>query len=394
MTANSLSWKKKAWEVIKQREDDFRDLALDILNHPEPGYQETRASKSLVKVLAEEGFATRQPYGGLDTAFRAVRGKGEFPGIYFLAEYDALPGVGHGCGHNLIGPAAAAAAVGAAAVVEETGGSVGVIGTPAEEYLGVEEGKIKLLRAGAFQDVTAALMLHPFTQARVLGSDLGFIACEFNFHGQAAHAAADPWEGRNALEGLIAAFNQINALRQHLTPDVRVHGIIKEGGEAPNIVPDFASGQFMVRAADTDTLEDAYQRVCDCARAGALATGTTLTVNQITTVYNTRINPVLNRLIIENYEQLGIAIDPDPYPMAASTDFGNVSQELPAAMFFIDSHPGGIPWHSPAVAEASGEEKALQAMVQGACVLAGVAVDLLSDPGAVADMQKEFHTHD
>jgi amidohydrolase len=386
--------KEKAWKSIREQEGKLRDLALYILDHPELGYRERESSKALVDVLSEAGFETQQPYGGLETAFYASKTVDPAPVITFLAEYDALPGVGHGCGHNLIGTAAAAAALGASAVLEDTGGTVSVMGTPAEEYRGEEEGKIKLIRAGAFEDVTVALMLHPYYHRQVMGSDLGFIACDFHFQGQSAHAAADPWNGRNALDGLLATFNNINALRQQVQPDVRIHGVITEGGKAPNLIPDCASAQFMVRAGDPDTLERVYERVCDCARAGALSSGTELEIDQITTVYNTRINETLNRLVAQNFASLGQPLDPEPYEMAASSDFGNVSQEVPAAMFMIDSHPEGMPWHTTRVAEASGEEKALRAMITGASVMAGVAIDLLTDEELLAQVQKDYQGND
>ncbi len=382
--------KEKAWQVIRSREEEFSQLALEILNHPELGYQEFKSSQVLLDMLAQAGFETQKPYGSLETAFRAQKSNAEKPAIFFLAEYDALPGVGHGCGHNLIGTAAVAAAIGVADVLAETAGTIGVIGTPAEEYMGEEEGKVKLLRAGAFDDVTVALMLHPSYARQVIGRDLGFIACEFRFYGRPAHAAADPWNGLNALDGVIATFNNINALRQHVEPHVRIHGVITDGGQVPNIIPEFTSAQFMVRAEDPETLENVYERVCACAEAGALSSGTRLEIEKITTVYNTRVNQTLNRLIVENYDQIGVPITAAPHQMDASSDFGNVSQVLPAAMFMIESHPSGIPWHSQEVAEASGREKAITAMINGACVMAGVALDLLVDQDLLAQVQEDF----
>lgn len=386
----STELKKLAWRYIDKHQDTYRNLALDILNNPEIGYEETRASKKLIDVLESVDFEIQQPLGDLPTAFKASKNIHPGPSIYFLAEYDALPEVGHGCGHNLIGPAAAAAAAGTAAVLEELNGTVGVIGTPAEEYLGVEEGKIKLLRAGAFDDVTVALMMHPYYRTQVMEKDLGFIACEFEYFGESAHASADPWHGKNALDGLLAAFQQINALRQHVQPDVRIHGVITAGGDAPNIIPAYAAAQYMVRAENPEILEQVYKRVCDCAQAGALSSGTRLEINRITTVFNTRINRTLNKLIINNFEALGSAVDPESYQMAASSDFGNVSQKIPSAMFMINSHQLDIPWHSEQVVEGSGKEKALQAMLESACVLAGVAVDLMSSQEALKNVQKDF----
>ncbi|MGD8457632.1 MAG: M20 family metallopeptidase [Anaerolineales bacterium] len=382
--------KERARKTIKENNEQFVQLALEILDNPELGYQEYKSSQALVNVLMGAGFKITKPYGGLETAFKAEVSHGKGPNIFFLAEYDALPGVGHGCGHNLIGTAAVAAAIGAAQALPEVGGTIGVIGTPAEEYNGVEEGKIKLLKAGAFRNVSAALMLHPSYTRQVMGRDLGFIACEFKFFGKPAHAAADPWNGLNALDGLLATFNNINALRQQIQPHVRIHGVITEGGQAPNIIPNYTEAQFMVRAEDPKTLEQVYIRVCECAQAGALSSGTRLEINKITTVYNTRINPTLNRLIENNYEEIGMPITASPYQMDASSDFGNVSQEIPAAMFMLESHPQGIPWHSVEVAQASGEEKALTAMINGACVMAGVALDLLADGKLLSQVREDF----
>jgi len=384
--------KTVAWQAIRDQQAVLTELALRILQYPELGYAEVRASAWLCEALAQHGFRIQQPVGNLPTAFLAERSNAErsSPKIAFLAEYDALPDVGHGCGHNLIGPAAVGAAIGVAVTLAQLGGSVCVMGTPAEEFLGQEEGKVKLLRAGAFEGVDVALMLHPHYDHQLLGSDLGFVACEFVFHGHPAHAAADPWNGLNALDGLLAAFNNIAFLRQQLPPAMRVHGIITEGGQAPNIIPERAAARFMVRAPDPVSLEQTYARVLDCARAGALASRTQVDIRHITTVHNTRINPTLNRLIAQNMAQLGSPITLPPRQMSASSDFGNVSQVLPSAMLMIKTHPEGIPWHSAQVAAASGQEMALRGMLLGACALAGVAMDLLSDPTVLEQVRKDF----
>jgi amidohydrolase len=365
-------------------------VALRILAHPELGYAEVQASGWLGELMGRHGFEVEQPFGGLATAFRARYGGQGRPQVAFLAEYDALPEVGHGCGHNLIGTAAAGAALGVAAVMKDLDGTVSVIGTPAEEYLGQVEGKLKLLEAGVFQDVDVALMMHPQYEHGVIGGDLGFVACEITFAGRPAHAAADPWNGANALDGLLLTFNNINALRQHLHPQIRVHGIVTDGGQAPNIIPERASASLMVRADTPEKLEAALARVEDCARAGALASGTEVTIERTTTVYNSRLNPTLNRLILQNFAQLGQEINETPVQMGASSDFGNVSQVLPAAMFQVRTHPLGIPWHSVEVARLSGQALALQGMLVGAKVLAGMAVDVLGDGDLLAHVRADF----
>ena len=380
--------KQKAWSRIRRHEGELRELALQIHRHPEVGYAEEKAAGWLGDVLANHGFRLERGLAGLSTAFRACRGS-DGPTVAFLAEYDALPGVGHGCGHNLIGPAAVGAALGAAEVLDQMGGRLCVIGTPAEEFLNQVEGKVRLLEAGVFADVDVALMMHPQYDFRLPGKDLGFIACEFRFQGRSAHAAADPWNGANALDGLLLTFNNINALRQHLQPHVRVHGIVTDGGQAPNIVPERAAARLMVRAVDPESLETVYDRVVDCARAGALASGTQVEIERITTVLNTRINHTLCELVAANLAQLGRPVDPEPLDSGGSSDFGNVSHAVPAVMFWAATHRAGIPWHAPETAAASIEERALEAMVLSACALAGVAIDLLTDSTLLARVRAE-----
>ena len=385
-----MSLKRRAWRAIGQFEPEMRELALRILRHPELGYEEVQASRWLREALARGGFHVEKELGGLPTAFRAYRSNGAGPTIAFLAEYDALPEIGHGCGHNLIGPAAIGAALGLAALFPQITGQVCVIGTPAEEFLGQVEGKIKLLEAGAFDGIDVALMMHPQYEFRLPGQDLAFIACDIHFSGRPAHAAADPWNGANALDGLLLTYTNINALRQHLRPEIRVHGIITSGGQAPNIIPERASARLMVRARDPENLEAAFERVQDCARAGALASGTHVKIVRTTTVSASRINPTLNRLIADNLSQLGESVSNHPLESSGSSDFGNVSQRMPAAMFWAGTHPPGIPWHSSEVAQASGEDQALHAMTVSACTMAGVAVDLLVDRALLDQARTDF----
>ncbi|MBI5305678.1 MAG: M20 family metallopeptidase [Chloroflexi bacterium] len=383
------SLKQTAWQAIRNQARELCDLATHIQQNPELGYAEEKASGWLCEMLARHGFHVTKPYGGLPTAFLARRGMTQ-PTIAFLAEYDALPNVGHGCGHNLIGAAAVGAAIGVATIIAETGGSVCVVGTPAEEFFDQAEGKVKLLEAGAFDGIDIALMLHPYYDNQLLGGDLGFVAFDLIFHGRPAHAAADPWNGANALDGLLAAFFNINALRQQLRPEVRIHGIITDGGQAPNIIPERAAARFMVRAPDPHLLEQVYARVQECVRAGAIASGTTVDILHTTTVFNTRLNATLNRLIAENFSALGHPLESAPLQMNGSSDFGNVSQQLPAASLMIKTHPAGIPWHSVQVAENSVTEMAFQGMLDGACVLAGAAIDLLAEPAKLSQAREDF----
>jgi amidohydrolase len=389
-----MSIKQIAWDQILTNSEALRSLALKILENPELGYQEYYACQRLSESLEGFGFEVERNYKGLTTAFKASSSKTKGPRVALLAEYDALPGVGHGCGHNLIGPAAVGAAIGIAAVLNHVPGEVIVIGTPAEEYLGIEEGKVKLQKAGAFDDLDACLMMHPYWENQVLGKDLGFIAVDIEFFGKPAHAAADPWNGVNALDALLMAFNNINALRQHLPSDVRIHGIITDGGQAPNIIPTHSAAKFMLRAEAPEVLESVYEKFSACVMAGAMAAGAELKINRITTVHNTKVNFQLNKLIKENFKALGKTVLDAPREMMASSDFGNVSQVVPSAMFFADTHPKNLAWHTEVVAKESGSEKALESMIASAQVMAGIVIDLLIESENLDLMKKDFEVGD
>ncbi|MDQ7794374.1 MAG: M20 family metallopeptidase [bacterium] len=265
------------WDALRAalgtRREALVRLAGLIHSCPELGGQEVKAAGWLVEFLAGEGFSVHRTVAGMDTAFRADWSRdGPKPAVIFLAEYDALPELGHACGHNLIAAAAAGAGAVLRQVMNEAGltGTITVLGTPAEETAG---GKIDLLKAGVFADGDAALMMHPATASSVGGKSLALIPVRFTFRGRAAHAAASPQDGINALEAVIQTFNGVNALRQHLPEDVRVHGIVTRGGLAPNVVPDLAEAYFYVRAATMAGARVVLRRLTGCARAGALRPG-------------------------------------------------------------------------------------------------------------------------
>jgi len=388
---DTIQLKQRAWQAIEQHEAAVRALALRIWEHPEVGYQEAQASAWLAELLADRGFTVTMPFGGLPTAFNACRAHGSGPSVAILAEYDALPEIGHGCGHNLLGAASAAAGLGVAAVIEQVGGRICVMGTPAEEFANQEEGKTKLLKAGAFEGIDVAIGLHPdSSRTALLSGDNGFIGFELVFHGRRAHAAADPWNGANALDGLLLTFANINALRQHVQPDVRMHGVITDGGVVPNIIPERAAGRFMVRASEPKRLEAVYARVQDCARAAATATGTTVDIIHVTTVYNTRVNATLNRLLADNARLVGEPLDEKPRVNGGSTDFGNVSQVVPSTWFTIKTHPEGIAWHSADSAAASRDEMALRGMMTGARIMCGAIIDVMAGAGVLAQVRADF----
>ncbi len=276
-------------------------VADQIHKKPEIGYQEFFASQLLADELKRAGFDVEKPLGGLETAFRATkRGKGPGPTVAVLAEYDALPNIGHGCGHNLIAASGLAAAIGLGAVMDEINGTFQIIGTPAEEGGG---GKVKLIDAGVFEGVDAALMIHhagPYTGSATQypgGTCLAVSHVDFEFHGKPAHAAGDPYNGANALNGVIKLFTGIDAIRQHIKEDARIHGIITHGGDAPNVVPHYAAAKFFIRAADREYLAVLEKKVRQIAEGAALMTETTMEMRHAEpTCYDMRPSYVIGRV--------------------------------------------------------------------------------------------------
>jgi len=376
---------------IESEREALVALSLVLHGDPEVAFQEHRASERVASFLRKRGFEIERPYGGLETAFRATAaGRGDGPTIAILAEYDALPDIGHACGHNLIAMIGAAAAVGVREVLGDLYGRVAAIGTPAEEGGG---GKVALVRAGAFADVAAAMMVHPSSRTISGRTSLASNRVELEFHGKAAHAAAQPDRGINALDGLIQTFNAVNAMRQHLRPDARVHGIITAGGSAANIIPEYAAGKFSVRARDRLYQQEVLRRFIACAEGAAAATGTTLKVNvNENSGYENMVpsTPLTDRWA-EHLTALGIEVmQPVDDERMGSTDMGNVSQVVPAAHPYIAIAPDGTPGHSTAFRDAAGTPEAHANAIAAAKALALTAVDLLADPALLARARAEF----
>jgi amidohydrolase len=324
---------------------------------------------------------------GMTTAFKAQLGKnkGEHPRVAILAEYDALPGLGHGCGHNLIGTSAIGAGLALEEVAPDLPGSIWVLGTPAEESAAPNSGgKVHMVNAGIFDDVDAAIMFHPGTETAVtLDRSLAARGFEFYFHGRAAHAAGAPEEGINALDAVVLMYNAISALRQQVRSDVRIHGIILSGGAAANIIPDYAAIRYRTRADDSEYLEDIVQRVVACAEGAARATGCKLEWKEYMPGYeNTMPNKVLLELMTTNLRSIGVSVTNERRRSGrGSTDFGNVSRRVPGieariAITDVLETPG----HSVEFREAAGSDQGRQAMLVAAKGLAMTAVDLVTNP--------------
>jgi amidohydrolase len=269
--------KDRVCDAVERKAAELIEAADWIHAHPEIGHQEVEASKRLSGMLQSAGIPVEMGTAGMATAFKAALGgqRGERPRIAILAEYDALPGLGHGCGHNLIGTSAIGAGLALAEVIPELDGSIWVLGTPAEESAAPNSGgKVHMVNAGIFTDVDAAIMFHPGTETAVtLDSSLAARGFEFYFHGRAAHAAGAPEEGINALDAVVAMYNAVSMLRQQVRSDVRIHGIILSGGAAANIIPDYAAIRYRTRANDSRYLADVVARVVACAEGAAKVTG-------------------------------------------------------------------------------------------------------------------------
>jgi len=378
--------KETAVAEVNSRRGELTELSIRIHDNPEIGFQEFRACEWLTEYLERYGFKVERGICGLETAFQGTYGEGE-PAIALLAEYDALPELGHACGHNIICTAAVGAAVAVRGAVDERGGRVIVIGTPAEEMYG---GKIFMAERGAFTDVDAAMIVHP-SVADV--ADIRALACvglEVEFSGKAAHAAAYPHEGVNALEAMILAFNGINALRQHIRDSARVHGIITRGGEAPNIVPSHSAGSFLVRAEDDGYLEELKGRVLNCFTAAAVATGAGLDYRWTTYYAPLRTNTVLIEAFAQNMKSLGRHLAPSRGQALGSSDVGNVSMLVPAIHPMIAIATTQVTVHSPEFAAAAASEEGMRGLLDGAKALAMTTVDLIARPGLTARVKEEF----
>jgi len=385
-----MNHKQAIGRRIDRHRDELIEVSRRIHSEPELGHQEHEASRLLVERLKAHGYETRLGVSGMETAFIAtMKGRGEGPTIGILAEYDALPAIGHACGHNLIATAALGAAIGLTAVIGELDGTVTVYGTPAEEGV-VQNAGGKVVMLDEIAEADAALMIHPGSAWGSYGATNARESFLVEFHGRSSHAGAAPEKAVNALEGVLLTFQGINALRQHLESDVRIHGIIKRGGDSPNTIPDYASAHLYVRASTMPKLEEYYAKVRNIVKGAELATGAR---SSITQVANTYANKLPNKTLSDLYRQ-NIAIEGIEYPeeteptrSGASTDFGNVSQLMPALSAHVDI--GDVVLHSPDGAEMTATPKAHEATIKAAKALAYTAHDLITRPELLKEAKEE-----
>jgi len=390
--------KQRVCDVIDRRAGELREAADWIHAHPEIGHQEVQAAQRLCDLLRGAGVDVETGTAGMSTAFRAALSgtDGRRPCVAILAEYDALPGLGHGCGHNLIGTSAIGAGLALLEVMPELPGSVLVLGTPAEESAAPNSGgKVHMVNAGVFDDVDAAIMFHPATETvMTLDRSLAARGFEFFFHGRAAHAAGAPEDGINALDAVVMLYNGISVLRQQLRSDARVHGIILNGGAAANIIPDYAAIRYRTRADDTGYLSEVVERVIACAEGAAKATGCRLEWHEYMPGYeNTMPNSVLLDLMVNNLRTLGLTVNTQRKRSGrGSTDFGNVTRRVPGVEARIGiTEQVDVPGHSVEFREAAGSERGRRAMLDAAKSLAMTAIDLLAEPDNLRRAQQAFH---
>lgn len=386
--------KQNVRSAVDDLADDLIALSDWMYEHPELGLQEYEAAERLTALLERHDATVERGIAGLPTAFRAVMpGSSGSPTVAIIAEYDALPEVGHGCGHNIIATAAIGASIALGSVGNDLPGSVIVLGCPAEESAVPNAGgKIYLLEAGYFDDVDAAIMVHPLNENRI-GSSSSLVAhgLEFEFFGRAAHAAAAPHEGINALDAVIQTFNGVSALRQHVKPDVRIHGVITNGGGAPNVIPPYASARFRVRAATPSDAGDIVRKVVRCAEAGALAAGARLEWREyIKPYFNMVPNQTIGHAFGSNLGDLGLVLRRSlPQDGSGSTDFGNVSHKVPAVEAYLRICGPEAGWHTQEVAAATITAEGHAAILNGAKGLAMTAIDLLTDSKLLQQAREE-----
>lgn len=383
-------------EAIKKNVDDNKELYLSashqIHANPEIGNEEFFASRLLSGILEKEGFEVERAVAGHETAFLA-RKKSAKPGpsIAFLAEYDALPGLGHGCGHNIIGTTSVAAAIALSKVIEETGGEAVVLGTPAEEGGPNGSAKGSFVKHGLLEGIDAALMVHPSNHNRLTSSSLAVDPLDFEFIGKPAHAAASPEEGINALDAVIQLFNGINALRQQLKDDVRIHGIITHGGDAPNIIPEYAKARFFIRASTRTGLNEVTRKVKAVAEGAALATGAKLNVIAFQNeVDNLLLNKTYDQVFKEVIEDLGETVVEGDRDGIGSTDAGNISQVVPTIHPYIKIGADDLVAHTVPFREAAASVKGDEALITGAKGLALTAFQLVTDQELLKSIKQEF----
>lgn len=374
---------------LEEHTEKFVETSLAIHAKPEIGNEEFFASAQLTTLLREEGFEVDTAVAGHETAFFAQFDSGKSgPTIAYLAEYDALPGIGHACGHNIIGTTSVAAAISLSKELAQIGGKVVVLGTPAEEGGPNGSAKGSFVRHGFLEHVDVALMAHPSGKTGVTSSSLAVDPLDFKFYGKPAHASGSPESGINALDAVIQLFNGISLLRQQLPTDVRVHGIITDGGDAPNIIPEYAAARFFIRASTWERTVAVSDKIRNIAQAAALATGATVEIERFQNeVKDFVITTALDDIVKGELEALGEIVHTERGGGLGSTDAGNISYEVPTAHPYIKIGADDLVGHTVPFREAAKSERGMDALIIGAKALAKTGYQLLTNPALLADVK-------
>ncbi len=374
-----MSSREVASGAINNSRDTLVQLSHFVHANPELGYEEFVSAEAVARAAEEAGLEVERGIADRPTAFRATKGHGDLH-IVFCAEYDALPEVGHACGHNIIAASSLGAAIGLAAVADELNLKVTLFGTPSEEGGG---GKIDLINAGYFDDVHAAMMIHPWPNDRLEAMCLAVEQFEVTFRGKEAHASAAPWEGVNALDAMTISQVAIALARQQLRPGDQVHGFVSEGGSAANIIPSHVTGRFMARSLTIDTLVALRKKIHACFEAGALASGATLSVEDLGSPFS---HMESDHDILAHYrtaaEAIGRTFDLDDEGVAkptCSTDMANVSLVVPTIHPLLMIETNGAVNHQPEFTAACITESADRAVIDGAIALAHAAIGVAED---------------
>ncbi|MGD9045642.1 MAG: M20 family metallopeptidase [Desulfobacterales bacterium] len=379
-------------EVESLAQDMFA-LSDFLKANPETAYQEFKACEHLSQVLDQAGFKVQKAVGNVETAFlaRPADCQPSRPAVAFLAEYDALPKIGHGCGHNLISAASLGSAIALKRILGNEAGGLAVVGTPAEEGGG---GKVRLAEAGVFEELDLAIMFHPSTLNIPAKDMLGRIKFKVEFFGRTAHASGSPDQGINALDAMVNAYTSINAIRQHLRPDGRIHGIITHGGDAPNIIPDYAAGLFYVRAGSRSYRDEIFERVNNCVQGAALAIGAESKIEiDLPKLDPMKRNSALEAAVSVNLDALGVSIDADD-GRRGSSDIGNLSHYLPALHPYLAITDPDVAGHSVEFCEATTTARGRETLLNAAKMLAMTAYDYLTSDDLRKQAAEDFKRPD
>ena len=382
--------KNKVLELTSKLAPELNELSLQIYNRPELGHEEYNSCKLHKDILIKYGFTVYDNFAGVETGFKAeYKSAKDGITVAYMAEYDALPEIGHGCGHNLLGAVSTGAGIVLKQIIDEIGGTVVVFGTPAEETSGA---KITYVENHEFDNIDIALIAHPGNEYTKSGTSLALEPIQFEFHGKTAHAAAAPEKGVNALDATISTFNSINALREHINSDSRVHGVIIDGGKAANVVPDYSKSQFYVRSTTKSYNQELLEKVKNCARGAALATGTELKITKFEYNYDNMVtNETLSNVFNEEIFEIANIKMNEPSKSTGSIDAGQVSQVCPTIHPYFDiTNDKNIIGHTREMAKSTLTDYAKEQTKNTIAALVMTAVKVIENPKLYNEIKFEF----